>query len=474
MLSNRKKIQHLLWRSGFGVDRTTLLKLQDKPVNEVVDWLFNQSKREADLNVVAALGDRKKPDMMTREEKKALFKANFQETSDLNLAWVNQISTTEQPLREKMTLFWHGHFACRSTIAFLTQQQNNTMRRMALDKFSDLLMAVSKDPAMIQFLNNQQNRKQSPNENFAREVVELFTMGRGNYTEDDIKNAARAFTGWAHDFTGQFVFRQMFHDYGDKTFLGNTGDYFGEDIINIILEKRATADFITKKVYKFFVSDTIDTDIQQQLAKQFFESGYDTEKLMRTIFISDWFYDEQNIGSKIKSPIELIAGIRKSIPLQVDDNKPVLYAQKILGQILFYPPNVAGWPGGRAWIDSSSLMFRLKMPEYIFNAAEFEVTPKVDQDDIEEQMMMNSEQPYAAQRTVNKLNLAADWQSYINSFSDVQDKQVFNEVFDYLVQPLNCSVSADMLQNYANTGSREEYIKSITVRLMSLPEYQMC
>jgi uncharacterized protein (DUF1800 family) len=474
MITNRKKIQHLLWRSGFGSNRATLKELQDKSVEEVTDWLFNQSKSSSYIKVIEGLGIRKRPDMMTPEEKKALFKAILQQTSQINIAWFNQLGTTNQTLREKMTLFWHGHFACRAKLAYLTQQQNNTMRNMALGKFSDLLMAVSKDPAMLEFLNNQQNRKQSPNENFAREVMELFTMGRGNYTEDDIKNAARAFTGWEFGLDGQFVFRQFFHDYGDKVFLGNTGDYFGEDIINIILEKKATADFITKKIYKFFVNDTVDEDIQPQLAKQFYESGYDIEKLMRGIFTADWFYDEKNIGVRIKSPIELMTGISRTIPLQMQDEKPVLYAQKILGQVLFYPPNVAGWPGGRQWIDSSSLMFRLKMPEYIFNAAEFEVTPKDDQDAIEAQMMMDDQMAYAPQTTVNKLNMTADWQEYISSFNGIDDKQLFSEVFDYVIQPLNCDVPENTIQNYSNTGSREEYIKSLTVRLMSLPEYQMC
>jgi hypothetical protein len=158
----------------------------------------------------------------------------------------------------------------------------------------------------------------------------------------------------------------------------------------------------------------------------------------------------------------------------MQDDKPLLFAQKVLGQVLFYPPNVAGWPGGRSWIDSSSLMFRLKMPEYIFNAAEFEVTPKDDQDSIEMQMMMGDQMAYASQTTVSKLNMTADWQDYINSFSDLDDKQLFDEITDYLIQPLNRDVSNDMLQNYANTDSREGFIKSLTVRVMSLPEYQLC
>lgn len=251
MVTNRKKIQHLLWRSGFGDNRTVIKNLQDKPVEEAVDWLFNQSKLSSELNVIPALGVRKRPDMMTPEEKKALFKANLQGAYSINIAWFNQLGTTKQALREKMTLFWHGHFACRSKLAYLTQQQNNTMRTMALGKFSDLLMAVSKDSAMLEFLNNQQNRKESPNENFAREVMELFTMGRGNYTEDDIKNAARAFTGWAFGFDGQFVFRERIHDYGDKVFLGKTGDFFGEDIINIILEKELPQISLQRKSINF-------------------------------------------------------------------------------------------------------------------------------------------------------------------------------------------------------------------------------
>ncbi len=218
---------------------------------------------------------------------------------------------------------------------------------------------------MLNFLNNQQNQKAHPNENFAREVMELFTMGRGNYTEKDVKEAARAFTGWSARFNGEFMFRPFFHDDDEKIFLGKKGNFDGDDILNIILEQQQTATFITQKIYRYFVNDEVDKDIIAGLSKSFYQSNYNIKTLMKNIFTSDWFYNEKNIGCKIKSPVELLAGIRRMLPMQLDNDNIQLLLQNALGQILFYPPNVAGWQGGNAWIDSSTLMLRLRIPQLI-------------------------------------------------------------------------------------------------------------
>src|SRR5262249_34193319 len=194
---------------------------------------------------------------------------------------------------------------------FYQQGLLDVIRRNALGNFGDLLKEVSKSAAMLFFLNNQQNRKDHPNENFAREVMELFTMGRGNYTEQDIKEAARAFTGWGANAGGEFVFRKFQHDTGEKTVLGKSGNFDGDNIIDILIENKQTARFITRKIYRYFVNDEVNEAIVDKLANKFYQSNYDISELMKEIFSSDWFYDPKNIGSRIKSPVELIVGIRR-------------------------------------------------------------------------------------------------------------------------------------------------------------------
>src|SRR4030095_12734086 len=187
----------------------------------------------------------------------------------LNLAWLNEMIHSAAQLREKMSLFWHGHFASRNLNILYQQQLLDAIRRNALGNFGDMLREVSKSAAMINFLNNNQNKKDHPNENFAREVMELFTMGRGNYTEQDVKEAARAFTGWGANIKGEFVFRKGQHDSGAKTILGKTGNFNGEDVLNIILDKPATAYFISYKVYKYFVNENADMEKVEWLGDRF-------------------------------------------------------------------------------------------------------------------------------------------------------------------------------------------------------------
>jgi uncharacterized protein (DUF1800 family) len=215
---------HLSNRVAFG----SSLSEFTKHTSQSSAQFLTQSSKQKLLRVV------EKPEIQpsemsnaSEENRKKLFQKFRKETIQLNVAWTKQMTSPEVAVREKMTLFWHDHFACRTQVAYLAQQQNNAIRKHALGSFKDLLMAVSKDPAMLQFLNNQQNKKDSPNENIAREVMELFTLERGNYTEVDVKNAARAFTGWGFNpLTGEFIFRPRVHDEGSKEFRGKRGKGF--------------------------------------------------------------------------------------------------------------------------------------------------------------------------------------------------------------------------------------------------------
>jgi uncharacterized protein (DUF1800 family) len=377
----------------------------------------------------------------------------------MSTAWMDRMATGPGQLREKMALFWHGHFACRTRRPDDSLQLLNTIRANALGKFPDLLLAVSREPAMLQFLNNQQNR----------EVMELFTLGRGNYSETDVKAAARAFTGWSYDGDNNFVFRARQHDDGPKTFLGHSGNLGGEDVLTIILQQPAVATILVTKMYRFFVNDVPNPAHIEPLAAAFRRSHYDIADLAERLFSADWFYDSANVGARIKSPVELIAGLRRTLNLQVENPKPLLGYQKALGQTLFMPPNVAGWPGGRNWIDSSSLLLRLQLPAILFKNAEFAVRLKDDENDI-------TPQTTGQQRTVRNTAGAhlplAPLQQLLGSTPAAGQP---GRLAQFLLQtPLRPENLALVQQTVAKATTPEEQLRATLISLLSLPEYQLC
>ncbi len=473
MLSNQKKIQHLYLRAGFMPSPADVAAMAHMDIKDAVNKLFSNSQSITSLQSAKAMDTMPDVKDMTADERKQFAVDQGKEVKDLNMEWVNQMVSTNNVLREKMTLFWHGHFACRSQLSVFDQEMNNGMRQNALGKYNDLLTFISKSPAMLQFLNNQQNRKKSPNENFAREVMELFTMGRGNYTEDDVKNAARAFTGWRFNKQGEFEFRPEQHDDSSKTFLGKTGNYNGDDVLNIILEQSQTALFITRKIYRYFVNENTDEEKCKFLASKF-QTDYNLNNLMYSIFISDWFYEEQNVGTRIKSPVELIVNLQRAVPLQLNNPMAPLYVQKVLGQVLFMPPNVAGWPGGRDWIDSSSLMFRVSLPGVIFNNTTVQVKPKESPEEAEHKMMGPVDMQQSQPKKLGNFAVTPDWATYINAFNDVKDENLYQAISEYLIQTPTPQFKEETISKYIVKDTRESFIKSLTVALMSVPEYQMC
>jgi len=391
-ISNRLKNQHLLWRAAFGPMAENTAALDELSQNKLWELLLKTSSKKPQKIAVAnnlvdglveGVKDLSMQSQLSKEQKGRMKRQQSRaDLKNMNLLWMDQMINSQAQLREKMSLFWHNHFSCRVVNShfscrvvnsFFQQELLHVIRTNALGNFGQMLKEVSRCPSMLQFLNNQQNKKGRPNENFAREVMELFTMGRGNYTEQDIK-AARAFTGWGFNAQGEFVFRKNQHDNDNKTVLGKTGNFDGDDILNILLEQPQTAVlleqpqtavYITKKLYRYLVNEQTDDKNIQWLAQRFYDNNYDITKLLTDIFTSDWFYAEKNIGNKIKSPIDLMVGIRRFLPMELERDESQLLFQKILGQILFYPPNVAGWPGGRTWIDSSTLMVRLQLPQVL-------------------------------------------------------------------------------------------------------------
>ena len=488
-LTNQIKNQHLLWRAGFGPAVEQIGDLSKVSTKQLFKAMLKGSEKnpepihEADGTMqglmmgISDLG-RIKRNELNAEEKKMLQQKLREGVRNLNLAWMNEMINSRAQLREKMSFFWHGHFACRNLNVYFQQGLLDVIRRNALGSFRDLLHEVSKTPAMLNFLNNQQNKKDHPNENFAREVMELFTLGRGNYTEQDVKEAARAFTGWSATLQGDFIFRRFQHDYGDKTFLGKTGNFDGDDVLDILLEQKQTAKFITQKIYKFFVSESnVDNEKTQWLADRFYNCNYDITKLMEDIFTSEWFYNEKNIGVKIKSPVELLVGIQRILPMKLENEEALIVLQRVLGQMLFYPPNVAGWPGGKAWIDSSSLMMRMRIPQLINDEDELNVRPK---DDDDQMMGLRDNEVFNMRKQENvivprrqQINAEVDWSQYVKIFENTEKENLIDSVSKLLLQTKD-EVSADIIKQYAEKSGRESFIKTATIQIMSTPEYQLC
>jgi Protein of unknown function (DUF1800) len=288
-------------------------------------------------------------------------RATLLETRRLANWWADRMVATAHPLEEKMALFWHGHFATGEEKVRdyrKMEQQLALLHAQATGNFRELLIAVARGPAMLVYLDAAENVKGAPNENFAREVMELFTMGVGNYSEQDIREAARAFTGWIDDDLA-FKVDPAKHDDGPKTFLGRTGNFDGVDILRIILEQKVTAEYISGKLYRYFVREDISPAMQAKLGAVLRDNDYEIAPLLRTIFLSRDFYSEPSSGTRIKGPVELVVSTYRKLGAKRLAGIPDLYVvSRELGQILLNPPTVAGWAQGRAWITPGLLLAR--------------------------------------------------------------------------------------------------------------------
>ena len=362
---------HLLRRAGFGSDRAELERYAERSYEDVVDDLLNPDRFEEPEDEVLA---RFYPHLQANKDNPAIW----------NGRWFYRMINTDRPLEEKMTLFWHGVFATGWTKSEHTPTMVDhiqMLRTSGMENFRTLLLGISRDPAMIFWLDNNENHGTAINENYGREILELFSMGIGNYSEDDIKNAARAFTGWTYEqpiplypfghFDVNFRFKADDHDASEKTFLGHTGNFDGEDIIDIIAKQEATARFIGRHLYNFFVADeaqvsawSIEPPANPQaidhLAKTWMESDADIRAVMRTLFTSDWFKEAR--FTHVKSPTEFVAGVLK---LSGEFAEPAPNLHKLeativtMGQKLMDPPSVEGWHTGKEWIDGGTLTERI-------------------------------------------------------------------------------------------------------------------
>lgn len=457
------KIKHLFWRSGFGLTPLEWEKRKNWTTSKSVEFIFEKARR-AQSKPLPITGTRFAMRMkdLSKEEKKKLRKEANTQLRKQRADWVRRMADpNESAFLEKMTLFWHGHFACISKGPIVAATQLQTIRDHALGNFKDLVLAISKDASMIRFLNNQQNKKDAPNENFARELMELFTIGRGNYTENDIKEAARAFTGWSSNLRGEFIFRRRQHDYGSKEFMGERGRFDGEDIIDILLSQKQTAYFIANKVYAYFVNPRPNDQHVQYLANVFYSSGYDISKMMATVFSSPWFYDKQNKGVKIKSPVELLAGLMRNLNVKIEDNLAINFIQKALGQVLFNPPNVAGWEGGKSWIDNSTLLLRLNLANYLFKAADVEF-------ELKEELEIKERNP-----GIKRIKAEIDFTPLVKMLNNKSYEDITYTLRHFLLTP-DIELSPSLLKPFLIKSNRTDFVKTLSMRLLTLPEYQMC
>tara|TARA_B110001452_G_scaffold81015_1_gene66285 strand:- start:250 stop:1635 length:1386 start_codon:yes stop_codon:yes gene_type:complete len=460
---NQREYIHLNWRAGFGAMPTLVADSKKLSKKDCVNKLFNTSRKIEPIQIdLSDFGDffdipyYKLKKNLGEVESRKLKQKSQKKVIELNFIWINKMASSEQVLREKMTLFWANIFVCKDTHIFHTLKFNNTLRKNALGNYVDFVKAISRSASMLKYLNNNRNFKKKPNENFARELMELFTLGIGNYAESDVKEAARAFTGWSFKPNGEYVLKVSKHDTDSKTFLGEKGNFGGDDIIDIITKQRACAEFICTKVYRYFVNPIEDKDHIKELT-DVFHKDYNIEQLMRYLFMNDWFYEKSNIGVKIKSPVELMVGMQKVIPSVFKKQNQVIYLQKMMGQTLLYPTNVAGWKGDRYWIDSNSLMFRLKLPALVFNNAKISLMSKGEFEDTFNEFYKEKKQRFSVDE-----NDHAYFETHYSNLS-------FNELSDALVVPRIDADTIKMLEAYQSQNPFQ-----YCIQLMSIPEYQLC
>jgi uncharacterized protein (DUF1800 family) len=450
-------IQHLYNRIGFGISPKELSRLSKKTKKKIINELFSSSKTTTPLKVdISFLDGKTYKDL--KKERKEFQKISRKKVKEFSTAWFDRLNNPKEILREKMTLFWANHFVCESRNILFVDSYNNMLRKNALGDFRTFTKKVSKEAAMLGYLNNKQNKKKSPNENFARELMELFTLGQDQYTEKDIKESARAFTGYNHKFRGEFNFREKHHDENEKTFLGKSGNFNGDDIIDIIIEKKQCARFISEKIYSYFVNENINKKHIDEMVSVFY-IDYDIENLMRFVLLSKWFYADENIGTKIKSPIEFLVGMNTIVPYKIEKTKQIFWVQKMLGQVLLNPPNVAGWKTGRNWIDSNTIVTRLRLPSVLLNNAEIAYSEKGD----EETMITNFKKRKLSRRSIIKVT--ADWKYFEENYKNNSNKELIHQV---ITSKINKGTAEMLARN--EKLSKHDFV----VQLMSLPEYQLC
>jgi uncharacterized protein (DUF1800 family) len=364
---------HLANRAGFGAPPAEIEKLvalgQEKAVSHLVDydaiadpieapsWARPDPERVEKFLAARRAGEEERRKLLRQEQQ-----TQRQHMLELRGWWLSRMAHGPRPLQEKMVLFWHGHFATsveKVREAYLMWRQNDLFRRLAVGGWQEMLVEVGKDPAMLIYLDQGQSRKEHPNENFAREVMELFALGEGHYSEKDITEGARALTGWAYDRPSQrFVERPRWHDTGSKTIFGKTGNFDGEDFLRMIVEQPQSARFITAKLWKYFAGEDPSEELVGELATTFRKGGHQFQPVLRAMFLSEEFYAASIVRNQVKSPVQWLVGSVRVLERELPPPMVCFALTRNLGQDLFAPPNVKGWDGGLSWITTNNLLAR--------------------------------------------------------------------------------------------------------------------
>jgi uncharacterized protein (DUF1800 family) len=364
---SRRLAAHLFRRAGFSASWAEIQQSVEEGPAKTLDRLCDARAAGGDSasdqfeRTAAALADR------------TVASGNPQQ---LSAGWLYRMVNTPDPLLEKLTLFWHGHFAssaAKVTNPRMMLDQNDLLRSKARGKFEDLVRQISRDPAMLVYLDSTTNRRIHPNENYGRELMELFCLGVGNYTERDIKEVARAFTGW-EVLGDQFHFNSAQHDAGPETILGSTGNFDGDDAVRIILAQPAAPRFIARKLIRYFLFDEpagagLPDGLVEPVAHDLRDHEFEIAPVVRRILGSNLFFSDHSIGRKVRSPVGLGVGLLRALGMSTNLVK-LSQGMLDLGQGLFFPPNVKGWDGGRAWINSATLLGRANLVRQTLQAGE--------------------------------------------------------------------------------------------------------
>lgn len=369
--------RHLLARTGFDPTWKEIEPLLLLSRSQAVELIVNKANTRPSKPMPAHLlstPEESHESMLSRSdsERHNAQKRERERLEELQSWWIEQMVATKTPLSEQMTLFWHNHFTSsiqKVRTTRLMAQQHHTQRSHALGNFADLLKSMIYDPAMLRYLDAANNRKAQPNENFARELLELFTLGIGNYNEQDIKEASRAFSGWTvNRDNGNFHFKTKEHDNDQKTFLKQTGNFNGDDIVRIILEQPATSLLISTKLWKTFISETENPKQIQQIAKQWqVQHRYAIKPLLKDLLNTPDFWADANRGRLIKSPTDYVVGLLRVWQLPNQKSDQWRNHISMLGQDLFNPPNVKGWEGGNSWITTNTLVAREQLMQHFLH-----------------------------------------------------------------------------------------------------------
>ncbi|MCK6455321.1 MAG: DUF1800 domain-containing protein [Phycisphaerae bacterium] len=482
---------HLLRRAGFGGTPEQVEQLASLGRAAAVESLVNYERipalRETFEPASHDLPSRAELRAMSDDERQKLVmdrrRAENAQLERMRGAWVRRMAETPRPLEEKMVLFWHGHFTSgmrEVKSSRLLWHQNELFRRHATGNFRTLLVEVSRDPAMILYLNNAQNVKGHPNENYARELMELFTLGIGHYTERDVLEAARAFTGWGIEReSGEFVFRARQHDDGVKIFLGERGPWNGGDVIDIILKKPRAAEYITERLWRFFAGTEPDPQVIRPLAAVLRKNKYELKPLLRAIFMHDQFYAERVMFVKIKSPVELVVGLCRALEIRPVDRAGVAFGLRMMGQDLFQPPNVKGWDGGLNWINTATLFNRYNVVARLLSGSEgprrrrWERMRERTRDDLAEMEPADDDgpqPPYDPMPLVSRRKLTTP-EAVVDDFVDrLLQRRIEASRREVLISTFRQSLrDSAVLASPANA----EAVRELLLLIVAMPEYQV-